>query len=197
MPASDPARRDLCRHSGQHVVELVRDDVRCKQMLTQASLENAIRVVLALGGSTNATLHVSALAEEVGADITLDTFDRLNRETSLITKFKPASPYTVLDLHEAGGIPAVLHILAPLLSPEVPTVTGATIGQIAAGAEVLRDDVLHPLSSPLAPEGGIAVLKGNLAPDGAVVKQSAVVPAMWRHVGPARVFESEEECGNC
>jgi dihydroxy-acid dehydratase len=193
MPALHPQRHELCKRSGQRVIELVRGGVRCNQVLTQASLENAIRVSLALGGSTNATLHLPALAHELGVDVSLDTFDRLSRETPLIGKFKPASSYTLLDLHEAGGIPAVLHILAPLLARDVPTVGGQTIGQIAEGAHVLRRDVLHPLSSPLASEGGIAILKGNLAPRGAVVKQSAVVPTMLQHVGPARVFESEEE----
>ena len=193
LPAVDAGRRELCIASGRRIIELVQQDIRPRAMLTKASIENAVRVCLALGGSTNAALHLPAIAAEVGADITLDTFDRLSRETPLIAKFQPATPLTVVDLDEAGGIPAVLSILAPLLTVDLPTVDGRTIGEIAAGARVLRDDVLHPLSSPLSPEGGIAVLKGNLAPDGAVVKQSAVVPAMHRHVGPARVFESEEE----
>ncbi len=193
MPAVAPGRRELCIASGRRIVELVQDGVRCGQMLTQAGLENAVRVCLAVGGSTNATLHLPAIAREVGADVSLNTFDRLSRETPLIAKFQPASSYTVVDLHEAGGVPAVLHILSPLLADEVPTVDGRTIAQIAAQACVLRDDVLHPLSSPLAPEGGIAILRGNLAPDGAVVKQSAVAAAMHRHIGSARVFESEEE----
>ena len=193
MPAVDPCRRDLCIASGRRIVELVRHGARCGQMLTQPSLENAIRLCLAVGGSTNATLHLPALAREVGADVSLDTFDRLSHETPLIGKFQPASSYTVVDLHEAGGVSAVLHVLRPLLAEEAPTVDGRTVGEIAAQARVLRDDVLRPLASPLGREGGIAVLKGNLAPDGAVVKQSAVIPAMLQHEGPARVFESEEE----
>ena len=193
LPAVDPERQELCRASGRRIVELVRAGIHAGLMLTQASLENAVRVCLALGGSTNATLHVPAIAEEIGADITPETFDRLGRVTPLIGKFAPASPFTVVDLHTAGGIPAVLNVLAPLLNQALPTVDGRTIGQIAAKARVLRGDVLHPLEAPLAPEGGIAVLYGNLAPDGAVVKQSAVSPAMLHHVGPARVFESEEE----
>ncbi len=193
MPAVDPARRELCRASGRRLVALVRAGITARRMLGQASLENAVRVCLAVGGSTNATLHLPALAREVGADISLDTFDRLSRETPLIARFLPASRHTVVDLHAAGGIPAVLSILAPLLAGETPTVAGLTTGQVAAAARVLRSDVLHPLSAPLAPEGGIAVLRGNLAPDGAVVKQSAVAAGMRRHLGPARVFESEEE----
>ena len=162
-------------------------------MLTQASLENAVRVTLALGGSTNAALHLPAIAIEAGVGITPDTFDLLGRQTPLIAKFAPASRLTVVDLHAAGGIPAVLSVLAPLLDRDAPTVDGRTIGEIAAAARVLRDDVLHPLAAPIAAQGGIAVLRGNLAPDGAVVKQSAVAPAMHHHIGPARVFESEEE----
>jgi dihydroxy-acid dehydratase len=193
LPASDPHREALCHATGRRIVDLVQAGVRAKTMLTQASLENAVRVTLALGGSTNATLHLPAVAHEVGADITPDTFDRLGRSTPLIAKFAPASRLTVVDLHAAGGIPAVLNVLSPLLARDAPTGDGRTVGQIAAEAHVLREDVLHPLDAPLAREGGIAVLRGSLAPDGAVVKQSAVAPAMLRHVGPARVFESEEE----
>ena len=193
LPATDPTRSELCRASGRRAVELVREGLTARRMLGAASLENAAKVCLALGGSTNATLHLPALAHEVGVDLTLHTFDQLSRSTPLIAKFKPASPFTVVDLDEAGGIPAVLNVLSPLLARDVPTVAGQSIGQIADSASTLRDDVLHSLEAPLAPEGGMAVLKGNLAPRGAVVKQSAVHPQMLRHVGPARVFESEDE----
>ena len=148
LPALDPDRAELCRASGRRIVELVRAGVHAGQMLTQASLENAVRVTLALGGSTNATLHLPAIANEIdgaGVDITPDTFDRLGRQTPLIAKFAPASRLTVVDLHAAGGIPAVLSVLAPLLDRDAPTVDGRTIGEIAADARVLRDDVLHPL----------------------------------------------------
>ena len=193
LPAVDPARRQSCIASGMRLVELVRSGVRSRDILSQASLLNAVRVCVAIGGSTNATLHLPALAHELGAEITMDTFDTISRQTPLIGKFRPASPLTVVDLHAAGGIPAVLHILSPLLTTALPTVSGRTIGQIAADARVLRPGVLHPLEQPLSSQGGIAVLKGNLAPDGAVVKQSAVAPAMLRHTGPARVFECEED----
>jgi len=193
MPATDPRRADLCLASGRRAVELVREELTARHMLSLPSLENGVRVCLALGGSTNATLHLPALAHEMGIDLTIDTFDRLSRVTPLIARFKPASPWTVVDLDRAGGIPAVLKVLSPLLAQDVPTVSGKTIGQIASAAAVLRDDVLHPLDAPLAPEGGIAVLKGSLAPRGAVVKQSAVHPNMLQHTGPARVFESEDE----
>jgi len=193
LPALHPARAELCRASGRRLVELVRRGLTCRRMLGQQSLENAVRVVQAIGGSTNAALHMPAIAREAGQSLTLADFDRLGRETPLIGKFRPASSLTIVDLHQAGGVPALLSVLAPLLAREVPTVEGRTIGEIAAGARVWRPDVLRPLEEPLAPEGGIAVLYGSLAPDGAVVKQSAVAPEMLRHVGPARVFEREEE----
>jgi dihydroxy-acid dehydratase len=162
-------------------------------MLTRPALENAIRVVMALGGSTNAALHILAIAGEAGIELGLDVFDELCRGTPLIAKFRPASPFTMIDLDEAGGIPAVLRILAPLLHLDLPTVTDETTRDRAASAQNRRPDVLHPLEAPLMPEGGVAILRGNLAPNGAVVKQSAVAPSMLRHTGPARVFESEEE----
>jgi dihydroxy-acid dehydratase len=193
MPATDPLRADLCRSSGRMAVELVQKEQTARHMLTLPSLENGVRVCLALGGSTNATLHLPALAHELGVALSPDTFDRLSRVTPLIAKFKPASPHTVVDLDQAGGIPAVLHILAPLLERDLPTISGRTIGQIAADASPTRDDVLRTLDAPLADQGGIAVLRGNLAPQGAVVKQSAVQPTMLHHIGPARVFESEEQ----
>ena len=193
LPALDPAREELCRATGRRIVDLVRENVRAGAMFTQESLENAVRVTLALGGSTNATLHLPAVAHEVGADITPDTFDRLGRTTPLIAKFAPASRLTVVDLHAAGGVPAVLNVLSPLLAGDAPTVDGRTVGEIAVESHVFRDDVLHSLDAPLASEGGIVVLRGTLAPDGAVVKQSAMAPAMLRHIGPARVFESEDE----
>jgi dihydroxy-acid dehydratase len=149
-------------------------------MLTRPSLENAVRVCLALGGSTNAALHLPAIARCAGVELTLQDFDQLSRVTPLTARFKPASDYTVVDLDRAGGIPAVLRILLPLLHGEVPSVGGRTLASIAASAPITADSlaVLRPLDAPLMPEGGIAVLTGNLAPRGAVVKQSAVHPNM-------------------
>jgi len=193
LPATDPRRAELCRASGRQAVALVRAGRTAREMLTRQALENAVRVCLALGGSTNATLHLPAVADCVSLELTPDDFDRLSRVTPLIAKFKPATQHTVVDLDRAGGIPAVLKVLAPLLDGSTPTVDGRTTGQIAADGLDPDGDVLRPLDKPLAPEGGIAVLKGNLAPRGAVVKQSAVHPDMLRHVGPARVFESEDE----
>jgi dihydroxy-acid dehydratase len=197
LPATDSRRADLCRASGQRVVELIQEGLGARHMLTRPALENAIRVCLALGGSTNAALHVPAIAHCAGVEMTHDDFDRLSYQTPLIAKFKPATEHTVVDLDRAGGIPAVLHVLSPLLANDVPTVSGQTIGEIAASAPPPSNQpghpVVHTLEAPLMSEGGIAVLKGNLAPGGAVVKQSAVHPDMMQHTGPARVFESEDD----
>ena len=193
LPALHPDRRELCLASGRQIVQLVKQNLTAHSMLARENLENAIRVVLALGGSTNATLHIQAIAHEAGIPLGMDVFDDLSRQTPLIGRFRPASPFTVIDLDEAGGVPAVLKILSPLLHIDLPTVTGETIRARAACADNKRPDVLHSLEAPLSPEGGLAILRGNLAPDGAVVKQSSVVAGMLQHTGPARVFECEEE----
>jgi len=193
LPATHPDRKTLCIESGRQIVNLVHQGLTAREMFTRQSLENAIRVVLALGGSTNATLHLPAIAQAAGFELDLDVFDQLSRTTPLIGKFRPASPYTVIDLHKAGGIPAVLNILSPLLQLDLPTVAGGSIRDRAALTVSKRSEVLHPLAEPLSSEGGLAILHGNLAPDGAVVKQSGVVPGMLRHTGPAQVFECEED----
>lgn len=193
MPAIDPRRASLCRASGRRIVELTSGGLTARQLLTRPALENAVRVCLALGGSTNAALHVPAIAHSTGIEMTHNDFDSLSRETPLIAKFKPATEHTVVDLDRAGGIPAVLRVLLPLLARDMPTVNGQTIGEIAAAAPQCDHAVIRPLEAPLMSEGGIAVLTGNLAPGGAVVKQSAVHPAMMEHTGPARIFESEDD----
>jgi len=193
LPAVAPERLEFARASGRRIVELWQEDLRFSQIVSKGALANAVRVLQAIGGSTNAVLHLLALADELDVELHLRTFDEIGRQVPLLGKFKPASPLTVVDLHEAGGVPAVLHRLAPLLDGDLPSVSGQTIGQIAAGAGDSHPDVLRPLEEPLAPEGGIAILRGSLAPAGAVVKQSGVEPQMMRHRGPARVFESEED----
>ena len=193
LPAVAPERLDLARTSGHRVVELWREGVRFRDIAGREALENAIRVLQAVGGSTNAVLHLLALAAELGIELSLSRFDEIGRDVPLLGRFKPASPLTVVDLHDAGGVSAVLARLEPLLEGGAPTVSGRSIGQIAAEAGGTRSDVLRPLDEPLAPEGGIAVLYGSLAPGGAVVKQSGVEPEMLRHRGPARVFEGEED----
>ncbi len=196
LPATHPRRRRLCIDSGRRAVELTREGVAARRFLTAASLENALRVTLALGGSTNTALHFPAIARDAGLSLDLDRIDGLSRTTPLIGRFRPSSPYTVVDLDRAGGIPAVLNILAPLLNLETPSVGGESLGEVAARGIARDARILRPLSDPLAPEGGLAVLRGNLAPKGAVVKQSGIAAGMLVFRGPARVFECEEDLTN-
>ncbi|NLD42975.1 MAG: dihydroxy-acid dehydratase [Chloroflexi bacterium] len=168
-----------------------------RSVVTERTLANLITVAQSVGCSTNLVLHLAALAHELDLSLDLSAWDRLGRRTPLVGRFKPASERTISDLGRAGGVPALLRILAPLLTLDVPTAWGATLSQVAAGAQWRDREVLRPLERPLAPEGGIAVLYGNLAPEGAVVKASAVSPQMLRHSGPARVFDSEEAVQEC
>jgi len=156
-------------------------------------LHNLVSVVQAIGGSTNLVLHLGALATELGYTLTLDDWERIGRETPLVARFKPASPYSVSDFGRAGGVPALLKVLTPLLDLSAPTAYGSRLALVAAGAEVRQPEVIRPLDDPLALTGGIVVLRGNLAPEGAIVKASGVHPAMMHHAGPARVFDCEED----
>jgi dihydroxy-acid dehydratase len=192
LAAEAPERQEICIESGKSILKLVDHGISTRQIITPESVENAVRVVAALGGSTNTALHIPAIAHEAGIKLTLSDFDRLGRETPLIGKFRPSSTFTVNDLHAAGGIPTVLHILTPLLHMDMPTVSGKPLSEIAANARQADGNVLHSLEDPIAPEGGIAVLYGNLAPQGAVVKTSGVASSMLHFRGPARVFEHEE-----
>jgi len=193
VAAVEARRTRLARATGERMVALVREALRFRQIVDRRTLENAIRVLMALGGSTNVLLHLPALASELGLSLPLREFDRLGRETPLLARFKPASPLTLQDFHRAGGVLALMSELAPLLHLDTLTVRGSTLGAALSRSSVLDPEVIRPLKDPLAPEGGIAVLFGTLAPKGAVVKQSAVDPRMLRHRGLARVFEREEE----
>ncbi len=168
-----------------------------RSVVTERMLTNLITVAQAVGCSTNLVLHLAALAHEMDLTLDLAEWDRLGRRTPLVGRFKPASERTISDLGRAGGVPALLQILAPLLTLDLPTAWGGTLAEVAAGAEWRDREVLCPLEQPLALEGGIAVLYGNLAPEGAVVKASAVSPGMLRHSGPARVVDSEEAVQEC
>jgi len=187
----------LASEAGRYVVERLADGITFRDVVTLATLRNLVAIVQAIGGSTNLVLHLMALATELGYELTLDDWDRIGQEIPLVAKFKPASSHSVSDFGHAGGVPALLKVLAPLLDLSSPTAYGSTLAQVAAQAEVHRPDVIRPLSDPLAPTGGIVVLRGNLAPEGAVVKASGVHPAMMRHVGPARVFDCEEDVQEC
>ncbi|MDK2926185.1 MAG: dihydroxy-acid dehydratase [Bacillota bacterium] len=193
IPAVEARRLRLARKSGMQAVELVRQGLTARQMINRRGLTNAIRVTMAMGGSSNTVLHLPAIARQAGWEMPLSLFDELSRTTPLLAKFKPASPFTLEDFDAAGGVMALMKELAPLLDLDLPTVSGTTLRAQVAQAQVKRRDVIHPLDQPLATEGGLAVLYGNLAPGGAVVKQSGVSPRMLVHRGPARVANSEEE----
>jgi len=192
LASEAPERGSICRESGRRIVDLVQEGLSSRQFITKDSLYLAAQIVIALGGSTNATLHLPAIAHEAGIDFSLSVFDRISREIPLIGKFRPASPYTVNDLHAVGGISAVLRVLKPLLNLNLPTVSGKSLTEIAESAPDSDGEVLHALENPIDEEGGIAVLYGSLAPKGAVVKTSGVAQSMLRFRGKACIFENEE-----
>ncbi|MGE5507248.1 MAG: dihydroxy-acid dehydratase [Chitinophagales bacterium] len=181
----------LAKEAGSQVMELVRRGIRARDIMTLPAFENAIRFVMAAGGSTNTCLHLPAIAREAGVDLGLEAFDRLSRETPFLMAVNPNGKQTMKDFDEAGGVPALLEELRPLLALDCLTVTGRTLGENIAGSTVRRRDVIHELEKPLQAEGGLAVLGGSLAPGTAVVKWSAVRPEMLVHTGPARVFDSQ------
>jgi dihydroxy-acid dehydratase len=185
-------KRRIAFHSGCQIVELVKKDIRPRKILTQKAFENAIRVDMALGGSTNTVLHIPAIAYEAGISISLETFDKISKATPHIANMLPGGIHYLEDLEYAGGIPAVLKRLRSTLHNTL-TVSGKKLLDIADDAEVVDPEIIRPLNKAYHKEGGIAVLKGNLAPDGAVVKQTAVASKMLKFKGKARVFDSEEE----
>lgn len=193
IPAVDARRYQFAEASGRQIMRLLEQDIRPSDILTPEAFDNAIRICMAIGGSTNVVIHLIAIARRLGIDLTLDRFDRLSRETPYLCAIKPSGPYMMEHLFEAGGIPAVMAELRPLLHLDALTVTGKTVGENLARARVLDRRVIAPLDQPLRPEGGIAVLHGSLAPTGAVIKQSAASPHLLRHRGPALVFNSAEE----
>jgi dihydroxy-acid dehydratase len=194
VPAVEAARIRLAKRAGMKVMELVSSDIRPRQIATTEAFRNAIAVDMALGCSTNTVLHVPAIAREAGINIDLKVFDDISSKTPHICSLSPGGPNHLEDLDSAGGVQAVLKelVAGDLADPNVLTVTGSTLGENLKSAAVLDSEVIRPLSNPHHPIGGIAILKGNLAPDGAVVKQSAVQPEMLKNVGKARVFDSEE-----
>ncbi len=178
--------------SGERIVGLVRDQITPRQILTKEAFENAIRVDLALGGSSNTVLHLLSIAREAGVDLPLEEFDRLSRSTPQLASMNPGGKHFMEDLDAAGGVAAVLYQLRDRINDN-PTLTGPTVKQIIASVAEVDEEVVHSIASPVRPEGGIAILSGNLAPDGAVVKQSGVSDKMMNFEGKARCFESEED----
>ena len=178
--------------SGEAVVNLLKKGITARQILTKEAFENAISVVLAMGGSTNSVLHLLAIAHEAGVDLEIDDFDRLSRRTPYLTDLRPAGRYVMPDLDRSGGIPVVMNELlgAGLLHGDALTVTGKTVAENLAGFDKKPDGkVIYPISSPRSPTGGLAILKGSLAPEGAVMKVSGT--KRLRHEGPARVYDGE------
>ncbi len=195
IPAVSSKRIRLAKITGKRIVEMVSEGLCPRDICTEKAFRNAIAVDMALGCSTNTVLHVPAIAHEAGVPLDLDLFNEMSERTPHLCNLIPAGPHSLQDLHLAGGIQAVLSELdgKGLIERDCVTVTGKTVGENIEGVQVADRDVIRPCDDPYHREGGIAILHGSLAPDGAVVKQSAVAPEMLRHEGPARVFDSEKE----
>jgi dihydroxy-acid dehydratase len=195
VPAEDDEKATVAEKIGELVMKVLVEDLRPSRVITRESLENAIACICASGGSTNGVLHLLAVAREAGIELSIDDFERISRQTPLLADLKPGGRFVATDLYRAGGVPLVLQRLAEagILHGDAMTVTGRTIGEEAeAATEAEGQEVVRPLSDPLKSEGGLAIMRGNLAPEGAVVKLAGT--ERKKQVGPARVFESEEEC---
>jgi len=184
-------KRRIAFASGERIVTLVHEQITPRQIMTRAAFENAIRVDLALGGSSNTVLHLLSIASEAGVDLPLEDFDRLGRETPQLASMNPGGRHFMEDLDAAGGVPGVLYQLRDLVNDN-PTLTGPTVNEIVASVASVDDEVIHSVDNPVRAEGGLAILFGNLAPLGSVVKQSGVSAKMMNFEGTARCFESEE-----
>jgi dihydroxy-acid dehydratase len=193
IPAPDSRHAQMAVATGRRIVEMVWEDLRPAQLLTPYAFDNAVTTVLALGGSTNALVHLIAMARRAGVMLDLDRFDTIARETPLIANLRPAGKYLMEDFFYAGGLPALLQRLGGRLRLGAQTINGKTLGENIAGAQVFDDDVILPLDRALVAEGSLAVLRGNLAPRGAVIKPAAAEPHLRRHTGPAVVFDNYAE----
>jgi dihydroxy-acid dehydratase len=191
--ANSALKLRIAKETGEAIVRLVCNDTKTSAIMTRENFQNAMNVDMALGGSTNTVLHLSAIAKEAGVALPLSAFDEAGKRVPHLCSMIPSGPYALEDLHAAGGIPALMNELKPMLNMDALTVTGKSIGENVADAAVVDAEVIRPLSNPVHKEGGIAILTGNLAPKGSVVKTAAVSPKMLRHKGPARVFDSEQE----
>ena len=194
VPAVYSERDRLAKETGRSIMMLVERNIRPRDIVTPSAIDNALAVDMALGGSTNTCLHIPAIAHAAGIELSLDRIDEISKRTPHLCSMSPGGPYFLYDLYMAGCVQAVMGRLAEaqLLDPTPVTVTGNNVGENLQKVRVMDDEVIRPIASPVHKEGGIAVLKGNLAPQGCVVKQGAVLPEMMRHKGPARVFDSEE-----
>ena len=193
IPAVDSRRYTMAELSGRRAVEMAREDLRPSRILSREAFDNAITVDMAIGGSTNAVVHLIAIAGRLGIQLPLEKFDEISRRTPCIANVKPSGEYLMEDFFQAGGVTAVMRDILPLLYGDAPAVNGKTLAENVAGAECFRREVILPMSQPLYPEGGTVVLRGNIAPDGAVLKQTAASPELLKHRGPAYVFDSYEQ----
>ncbi len=191
--ANGALKQRIAKQTGTQIVELVKKDIKPSQIMTQNAFENAAAVDMALGGSTNSILHLSAIATEAGAKLSLAKYDEIGRKVPHLCSMVPSGDYDMADLGNAGGIPALIKELKQFVHFDALTVTGKTVGENVAEAKIINAEVIRPLNNPVHKEGGVAILKGNLAPHGAVVKMAAVSPKMMKHQGPAKVYDSEHE----
>ncbi len=193
IPAVDSRRYTLAHMAGRRIVEMVHEDLRMSKILTREAFENAIRIVAAIGGSTNSVIHLLAIAGRLGVPLTLDDWDQLGRNVPCLVNLMPSGKYLMEDFYYAGGLPAVIRELGELIHREALTVNGKSIGGNSDQASCHNRDVIKPLGDPLRLDGGIAVLRGNLSPNGAIIKPSAATAALMKHRGRAVVFESIED----
>ena len=189
IPAVYAQRIHMAEATGIKIMELLERDIRPSDILTRAAFENAIRVQMATGASTNLVIHLIAIARRAGVDLTIDDFDRISKETPFITSVKPSGKCTVEELYHAGGITAVMKELEPLLDTSVMTASGQTLEENLRGVQVRNREIIRPLSDPIQSDGGLRIVRGNLAPDGAVIKTAAASPNLWKHTGPAAIIK--------
>jgi dihydroxy-acid dehydratase len=189
IPAPDSNHRRMAAYSGRRIVEMVWEDLTPRSMLDERSFDNAIKVLIALGGSTNGLIHVIALAGRAGIRIPLDRFEEIGRRTPYLVNMRPSGRYLMEDFYYAGGLSALIEGMRALLDVDAPTCTGRTLGENVAGAKIHNADVIRTPADPMQPEGGLIVLRGNLAPDGAVIKSTAADPKLLKHAGRAMVFD--------
>jgi L-arabonate dehydrase len=193
IPAPDARRKGIAELSGRRIVEMVWENLTPSRIMTREAFENAITTLMALGGSTNAVVHLVAIAGRLGIEIKLDDFDRISRRTPVLANVKPSGQFVMEDFFHAGGLPALLKQILPLLNREAVSANGKTLEENTVQAVSHNEDVIRTLAKPLQAEGGIAILRGNLCPDGAVIKQSAASAHLLKHRGPAYVFDNHDE----
>ncbi|TBH73808.1 IlvD/Edd family dehydratase [Aquirufa nivalisilvae] len=193
IPAADVRRKVLAQHSGRRIVEMVKEDLKLSKVLTREAFENAIRVNAATGGSTNFVIHLLAIAGRIGVELDLNDFDKFSKQIPLLANIQPSGVHFMEDLYYAGGLPALMNQMKEFLHTGIITVNGKTVGENIANTPIYDSNIISTMENPFKPDSGIAVVKGNLAPNGAVVKPSAASPELFKHRGKAVVFENIED----